>query len=137
MITLWARNIWCPEVNQALLWCFTKGIGCLFVTCYAEWLVAYASQSLQQAEQKYGNDLVIVFAVKLFHQSAYWWEFTLVTDHWLLCKIFSPKKGVSPLAATKMQRWDLPTNTSLNLSLASQTTVMISFVTRSAKRGFI
>jgi len=50
--------------------------------------VAYASRSLQPAEQKYAQieheALAIIFAVKCFHQHVYGREFTLVTDHQLL-----------------------------------------------------
>jgi len=73
--------------------------------------VAYASRSLQPAEQKYvqieHEALAIIFAVKCFHQYVYGWEFTLVTDHQLLWKILGLKEGVPPLAAARMQWWAL------------------------------
>ena len=73
--------------------------------------VAYASRSLQPAEQKYAQiereALAIIFAVKRFHQYVYGREFTLVIDHRPLCKILGLKEGVPPLAAARMQRWAL------------------------------
>ena len=73
--------------------------------------VAYASQTLSQAEAKYAQieqeALEIVFAVRKFHQYLYGREFILVTDHRPLCKIFGHDQGVPPLAAARMQRWAL------------------------------
>ena len=73
--------------------------------------VAYASSSLQQAEQKYAQiereALAIIFVVTRFHQYLYGRSFMLVTDHKPLCKIMGPKESIPPLAAAKMQRWAL------------------------------
>ena len=49
--------------------------------------------------------LVIIFAVKKFHQYVYGREFVLVTDHKPLCTIFGHDKGIPILAAARMQRW--------------------------------
>lgn len=91
-----------------------KGLGACLVHVMqngSEQPVAYASRSLQPAEQKYAQiereALAIVFAVKRFHQYVYGRDFTLVTDHQPLCKILGPKEGVPPLAAARMQRWAL------------------------------
>ena len=58
--------------------------------------VAYTSRSLSQAEQNYAQieqeALAIVFAVRRFHQYLYRREFTLVTDHRPLCKIYTGGK---------------------------------------------
>ena len=91
-----------------------KGLGACLVHVMqegSEQPVAYASRSLQSAEQKYAQikreALAIVFAVKRFHQYVYGQEFTLVTDHRPLCKILGPKEGDPPLAAARMQQWAL------------------------------
>jgi len=34
-------------------------------------------------------------------------SFTLVSDHWPLCKILGEKEGIPPLAAACMQHWAL------------------------------
>ena len=73
--------------------------------------VAYASRTLTVPEQNYAQieleALAIIFAMCRFHQYLYGRTFTLVTDHHPLCKIFSEKEGIPPLAATRMQRWTL------------------------------
>ena len=77
----------------------------------AEQPVAYASRSLQPAEQKYAQiereALAIIFAVRRYHQYLYGRSFTLVTDHRPLCRIFGSKEAIPPLATAKMQRWAL------------------------------
>ena len=91
-----------------------KGLGACLVHVMqdgSEQPVAYASRSLQSAEQKYAQiereALAIIFAVKRFHQYVYGRDFTLVTDHRPLCKILGPKEGIPLLAAARMQRWAL------------------------------
>ena len=91
-----------------------KGLGACLVHIMSdgsEQPVAYASRSLQPAEQKYAQiereALAIIFAVRRFHQYLYGRSFTLVTDHKPLCKILGPKESIPPLAAAKMQRWAL------------------------------
>ena len=73
--------------------------------------VAYTSRTLSQAETNYAQlereALAIIFGVKKFNQYLYGREFTLVTDHQPLCKLFGHKEGVRPLAAARMQRWTL------------------------------
>ena len=91
-----------------------KGLGACLVHVMpsgVEQPVAYASRSLQPAEQKYAQiereALAIIFAVRRFHQYLYGRNFTLVTDHRPLCRIFGPREAIPPLAAAKMQRWAL------------------------------
>ena len=71
--------------------------------------VEYASRSLLPSEERYAQlekeALAIVFAVKKFHMYLYAREFTLVTDHRPLVKIFGPKDAVPTLAAARLQRW--------------------------------
>lgn len=73
--------------------------------------MAYASRTLSQAERNYvqleREALALIFGVKKFNQYLYGWQFTLVTDHQPLCKLFGHKEEVWPLAATCMQRWAL------------------------------
>ena len=73
--------------------------------------VAYASRTLSQAERNYAQlereALAIILGVKKFNQYLYGRQFTLVTDHQPLCKLFGHKEGVYPLAAARMQRWTL------------------------------
>jgi len=73
--------------------------------------IAHASRSLTSAEQNYTQieceALVIVFAIRCFHQYLYGQTFTLVTDHRPLCKILGEKEGIPPLVAARMQRWAL------------------------------
>ena len=91
-----------------------KGLGACLVHVMPngfEQPVAYASRSLQPAEQRYAQiereALGIIFAVRRFHQYLYGRSFTLVTDHRPLCRIFGSKEAIPPLAAAKMQRWAL------------------------------
>ena len=73
--------------------------------------MAYASQTLSQAERNYAQlereALVIIFGVKKFNQYLYGRQFTLVTDHQPLCKLFGHKERVHSLAAARMLRWTL------------------------------
>jgi len=48
-----------------------------------------------------------VYGVKKFHQFLCGRRFTLYTDHKPLTTILGPKKGIPPLAATRLQRWAL------------------------------
>jgi len=73
--------------------------------------VAYASRMLTQAERNYAQlereALAIVFDVKKFNQYLFGRQFTFMTDHRPLCKLFGHKEGVRPLAAARMQRRSL------------------------------
>ena len=64
--------------------------------------------------------LALIFAVKKFNQYLYGRQFTLVTDHRPLCKLFGHKEEVRPLAVAQMQRWAL---------ILSAYTYKIEFVT--------
>lgn len=71
--------------------------------------VLYASSTLSPAEktysQLYREALAIIFALKVFHKYIYGIKFQLYTDAEALKEIFSPEKGTSLVACSKMQRW--------------------------------
>ena len=73
--------------------------------------IAYASRTLTKAEMAYAQidheGLALVFGVRCFHKYFYGRSFTLVTNHWPLCKIFSSKVGIPTMAAARKQRWSL------------------------------
>ena len=48
-----------------------------------------------------------MFGVRKFHNYIYGRRFTLLTDHKPLTYILSPKQGIPPLAAARMQHWAL------------------------------
>ena len=73
--------------------------------------IAFASRTLSQSERNYSQldkeALSLMFGVRRFHNYIYGRRFTLLTDHKPLTYILSPKQGIPPLAAARMQRWAL------------------------------
>ena len=73
--------------------------------------IAFASRTLSDSEQNYSQidkeALALIFGVHKFHTYLYGRKFTLVTDHKPLMSILGPKKGVSSVAAARLQRWSL------------------------------
>jgi hypothetical protein len=73
--------------------------------------VAFASRALSKSEQNYSQidkeALSLVYGVKKFPTYLYGRKFTMVTDHKPLTSILGPKKGVSSVAAARLQRWSL------------------------------
>ena len=73
--------------------------------------IAYASQTLNKAEQNYAqierDVLAIFFGARKFHQYLYGNKFTLLTDHRPLTSILSTVKSTPSMAAARMQRWAL------------------------------
>lgn len=73
--------------------------------------VALASRSLFKAEQNYSmvdkEALAIYFGVKKFTYYLLGRHFTLKTDHKPLIAIFGNKKGIPPMAAGRLQRWNV------------------------------
>lgn len=51
--------------------------------------------------------LSLVYGVKKFHQFLYGRQSVLVTDHKPLMTILGPKKGLTTLAAARLQRWTI------------------------------
>lgn len=71
--------------------------------------IAFAWRALTSAKKHYSQldkeALAIVYSVKYFHQYVYGRKFILETDHKPLIYIFSPKKGIPQMAASRVQRW--------------------------------
>ena len=49
--------------------------------------------------------LAIIFAIRKFQQFLYGRRFTLLTDHQPLTLLFGPRKGLPPIAVSRLQRW--------------------------------
>ena len=73
--------------------------------------ITYALRTLLPSEWNYAQiereALSLVFGIQKFHQYIYGRKFTLITDHRPLTTILGGKKGISPIAAARMQRWGL------------------------------
>lgn len=71
--------------------------------------VLFASSTLSPAEKNYSQPqreaLSIIFALKKFYKYIYGKKFTILSDAQSLRDIFNPKKGISPVAAARFQRW--------------------------------
>ena len=90
------------------------GLGALAIICHIteegkERPITYASRSLIPADKNYSviekEALFIILAIRKFQQFLYGRRFTLLTDHQPLTLLFGPKKGTSPIAASRLQRW--------------------------------
>ena len=73
--------------------------------------IGYVSRSLSPAERNYSTmdkeALAVIVGLKKFHQFLYGKKFTIRTDHKPLVGLFGEKKGVSPQASPRVQRWAL------------------------------
>ena len=73
--------------------------------------VAYASRTLTTAEKNYSQlekeDLAVVYGVKKFHNYLCGRHFLIESDHQPLAHLFGEKKGMPPLASSRIQRWAL------------------------------
>ncbi|KAG8174243.1 hypothetical protein JTE90_025808 [Oedothorax gibbosus] len=71
--------------------------------------IAFASRSLTKAEKNYSQlereALALVFGVIRYRKFLLGRTFTLVTDHQPLVSLFSEKKPIAPMAASRIQRW--------------------------------
>ncbi|XP_050521685.1 uncharacterized protein K02A2.6-like [Daktulosphaira vitifoliae] len=89
------------------------GVGAILVQLFdrEEKPICFSSSTLSPAEQNYAQihreALAIVFAVKKFHKYIYGNKFTLCSDSQALKEIFSPNKGNSVVAASRLQRWSV------------------------------
>lgn len=74
--------------------------------------IAFASHNLTASKKIYiqleKEALALIFGIKKFHQYLYGRRFNLVTDHKPLTAILEPKKGISSLAAARLQRQAIP-----------------------------
>lgn len=73
--------------------------------------IMYISSSLSSSERNYAQlhreALSVVWAVKKFHKYIYGRPFVIYNDHEPLKDIFSPVKGGPPVAAARIQRWQI------------------------------
>lgn len=71
--------------------------------------VAFASRILHPSEVNYSviyrEALAIVYGINKFFLYLAGNHFCIRTDHKPLLSIFSPKKGIPAIAASRMQRW--------------------------------
>ena len=73
--------------------------------------IAFASRTLMKTKHNCSQidkeATAIIFGVKKFHTYLFGRHFTLITDNQPLVSIFSPKKGISMMTATRLQRYAL------------------------------
>jgi len=85
------------------------GIGAVLSHCYpddTERPIVFASRMLLPSEYNYAQigTLTGIYMQK-FPQYFYGCQCTFTTNHCPLTKIFGDKRGIPPVAATKLQRW--------------------------------
>ena len=73
--------------------------------------IAFVSMTLIPSELNYSQimkgALALVFGGQHFHQDLYGCRFALATDQNPLMTILGPKKGISSLAAARLQHWEI------------------------------
>ena len=73
--------------------------------------IYFASKALSKAEQNYvqieREGLAVIFGVSKFHKYIYGWEFTIITDHKPLLRLFKEDRAISPTGSARAQRWAL------------------------------
>ena len=73
--------------------------------------IAFASKTLSKSQQNYSQihkeAYSIFYGVNKFYPYLYDNDFDLETDHKPLVTIFGPKKGIPPMAASRLQRYAL------------------------------
>ena len=94
--------------------------------------VVFASRTLPKSEQNYTQlekeALALIFGIKQFHQYLYARQFILVIDYCPLTTILHPQKGITSLAAARLQQWAIILSVTSMISLWSPPSSMAMLI---------